>query len=144
MAFLNRWFISKETKEALNELAKIGNDILEEYKDSNFTEILLAWDLINGEATSYLLKESKAWKKIKVENNTSTQHLVLRIIFSISKNRVCSGQHHIYRGTLGFEGNALFNIMKYTLKELEIIKDLSGEQVNEIIEEVLEEIRFMG
>lgn len=144
MILLKNWFISNETKEALKELSEIGNDILEEFEDSNFTEILLAWDLINREATSYILKESKAWKKVKVENNTSTQHLILRIIYSISKNRVCSGQHHIYRGTLGFEGSALFNIMKYALRELEKINDLSGEQVNEIIMEVLEDIKFVG
>lgn len=144
MKFINELFTSKETKEVLKKLAEIGDEILEEFNDSNYAETLLAWDLINREATSYILKESKAWKKIKVENNISSQHLVLRIIYSISKNRVCSGQHHIYRGTLGFVGSALFNIMKYALRELEKINDLSDEQVNEIIKEVLEEIKFMG
>jgi hypothetical protein len=144
MTFLNNLFATKETKKTLQTLDELGKDILQKLEEKNLFDIHYAWSITEQEIKKLITANSKKLTEAIREGKRTPKHLVLNMINKVSRNHCTNGQHHIYRGVLNGTGEAFYDIFKYTMVNFEKMEVITKEQSNEIMEEVQEEIKFVG
>jgi PII-like signaling protein len=66
-----------------------------------------------------LLSDTDKVVHVVQRENTPPRHLVWRLIANVARQHLASGVHHVYRGILGFSGEALQQVHEHALNELE-------------------------
>lgn len=144
MNFLNKLFATKETKKTLQTLDEIGKDILYKFEEKHLFDINYAWKITEKEVKKLIISNSKKLTEAIRENKTTSRDVIFNMINKVSRDQCTTGDNHIYRGVLNRSGEAFYDIFKYTLFYFEKIGIITNEQTKIIMEEVQEEIKYVG
>lgn len=144
MNFIKNLFISKETKETLNALNKIGNEISEKYREKYLFELESVWEIISKEGKQIIYRNQKRLTQNVRENIIKPTEIILNMVNEISNSKLITGDNHTYRGLLNNFGKVYYDIFKFTLKKCVELNYITNEQRKILLEDLDENINSVG
>lgn len=113
-------------------------------EDDNTIMSGIAIDSLKEEVKKFVNKNYKEIKTSIITSNSSPNIIVLRAFFNHSRNKVISGNFHIYRSTLNDTGRTYYRISKESLKALVKLRDVTKKEADIIKKEMKADILFEG
>jgi hypothetical protein len=138
-------FRTKHIKNLLIAIDQHELEVLEHSQSSNEgIYIQMVMSTLKSEVQMYIYQRASIIDEIFNGLSESAYHVAARIMIKFCENKITSGRHHIYRGTLSSEGRAYFFILVKLNNDLIELGDYSEEDGDEYLGEISSQIKSVG